>query len=176
MANKKTSLEVKVLAINTLNEYAGKIYQYEMEHFSKFIGQSIFKVDGSIKQKYDHEKLYFKGQMPDGTYYNLDYYFRSNRSFDIHITVCVNGGSYDVRPSTAFCWYERTIFELFPIIDGQIQTSERASKIDFSKRYKVEELLELQDKAHEAAKVYEKTVDAVPYIFRDVLNIQRLTR
>ena len=67
---KKTQLEIKVLSINTINEYALKCIEHELKFYSQFIGLDIFKVDGSIKQKYLHEKISFEGKLKDGTYFN----------------------------------------------------------------------------------------------------------
>ena len=54
---KKTQAEIKVLAINTLYEYAEKYINHERQRLTAFIGMDIFKVDGSFKQKYDSPKL-----------------------------------------------------------------------------------------------------------------------
>lgn len=173
--NKKTNLEVKVLAINTLYEYAQKFYEYEKKHFSQFIGKDIFKVDGSIKAKYEHERLSFKGQLPDGTWYNAHYWFESKYSFDIHVKICVNGGSYDVKPTTAFCQYEEISIKLFDIKDGSLIETESAP--DFlNKRYEVSELIQQANEIKELAKRYEYEADKFPYIFKQVCDIQRLQR
>ena len=55
LATKKTSAEIKALAINTLYEYAEKYIKHETERLIPFIGLDVFKVDGSFKQKYDRQ-------------------------------------------------------------------------------------------------------------------------
>jgi hypothetical protein len=172
---KKTREEIKVLAINTLYECAAKFYQYEKEHFNKFIGQAIFKVDGSVKAKFEHDKMTFKGQLPDGTFVNAHYWFTSRYSFDMTVKICINGGSYDVKPNTAFCQYEETTIELFKIDkDGKIQ--EASNNPDYlNTRYHLSDLKKISEEIKEAAKVYELTENKMPYIFRETFYIQRLT-
>lgn len=47
MSTKLSQPEIKVLAVNTLNEYAERFYQIEKGHYGQFIGVDIFKIDGS---------------------------------------------------------------------------------------------------------------------------------
>jgi hypothetical protein len=173
---KKTSAEIKVLAVNTLYEWAEVFYKAEKEHFSKFIGIDIFKVDGSIKQKYDHEKQSFKGQLPDGTWVNAHYWFTNRyNSFDIHIKVCVNGGSYDVKPTTAFCQYEEMTLTLFNTKDGKLEPSNEDIS-HLSTRFNVEDLKAIAANIEKAAKAYEAAADKMPYRFKEVFHIERLAR
>ena len=172
---KKSALSVKVLAINTMNEYAAKFVEYEMKHFFQFIGQSIFKVDGSVKAKFAHEKLSFKGQLDDGTFFDAHYWFETRRSFDLVTKICINGGSYDVQPTTAFCQYEETRTELFALNDsGELMESTR-QKEDYSIRYNEADIQALANAAKQAAAAYESAERAVPYLFRRIVGVQRLT-
>lgn len=176
MIKPKTNVEVKVLAINTLYEYAKLIIEHEKKHFNQFIGKDIFKVDGSLKAKYEHEKLTFKGQMNDGTWFNVhSWYQKYSSSFDLKIKVCVNGGSYDVKPTTAFCQYEEISTTLYELDNNCLIASNR----DYSyldKVYNVDELTAISLEIEKAAKEYEKVKDKMPYIFNDVFYIKRLTR
>lgn len=174
--DKKSTQEVKVLAINTLYEYAQQFYEYERQHFSQFIGKDIFKVDGSIKAKYEHEKLSFSGKLNDGTNVNAHYWFTSKYNcFDIHVKICINGGSYDVKPSTAFCQYEETALTLFKTEDNKL--IETPANIDYlATRYDVKTLAKIAADIKEAAKIYEAAEDKMPYLFKGVFDVERLTR
>lgn len=173
---KKTPLEVKVLALNLLQEYGQNFYNYEMLHFNKFTGQNIFKVDGSIKQKYDHEKQSFRGQLNDGTFVDIHYWFeKSSNYFDMCIKICVNGGSYDVQPSTAFCQYEKKTLTLFKL-DKEGNLIEPIQDDSFTTHYIVDEILQAAENVKIAAEQYRKVLESVPYQFRDVLYLERLTR
>jgi len=173
---KKSNKEVKVLAINTLYQYAKQFFEYEKQHFSQFIGKDIFKVDGSIKAKFEHDKLSFTGTLEDGTNVNAHYWFTSKYNcFDIHIKICVNGGSYDVKPSTAFCQYEETTLTMFKIVENNL--IETPANIDFlNTRYDVETLVKIAADIKEAAKIYEAAENKMPYLFKGVFDIERLTR
>jgi len=45
---KRTALEVKVLAVNTLNKYAKEFIKEVTEILQPHIGKDIFKVDGAF--------------------------------------------------------------------------------------------------------------------------------
>jgi hypothetical protein len=175
-APKKTNVEVKVLAINTLYKYAAIILKHEQEHFNKFLGIDIFKVDGSIKMKYEHEKLSFKGQFEDKTCYDVHYWYTKRSSiFDITVKVCVNGGSYDVRPSTAFCQYEEMTFTLYDLENNNLKECTN-NRNYLSDEFNVDELTAIANDIKQAAKVYEQALNKMPYIFKEVFSIQGLRR
>lgn len=173
---KKSQIEIKVLAINTLNQWTEQVYAYEKKHFAQFLGQNIFKVDGSVKAKFDHEKFSFKGQLEDGTWVNANYWFTNAHGyFSIHVKICVSGGSYDVKPATTFCQYEETAPTLFQVKDGLlIETTQEQS--DYSIRYDVADLQSKAQAIKEAADAYEVVADTMPNQFKDVLFIQHLAR
>lgn len=176
MATKKSELEIKVMAVNLLREYALKYLKYELEHFNKFIGIDIFKVDGSIKQKYDHEKLSFSGQLKDGSWVDVHYYFNKySTSMDMAVKICVNGGSYDTTPKTAFCHYEQLTVELYTLVENKLQAS-TADRNYLNERFDEASLLEKAAKVKQKAQEYEAALNSVNYLFRDVLNLYRLTR
>jgi hypothetical protein len=173
---KKTQVEIKVLAINTLYAYAEKYINHEKARLTPFIGLDIFKVDGSFKMKYDSPKLSNKIQLPDGTFVNAHYWFTHySNEFGINIKICVNGGSYDVRPETAFCQYEEQYFTLFKKVDGKLVETE-IDREYLKKRYNVAELTSVANSIKEAAKLYELAAGKMPHLFNDVFFLQRLSR
>ncbi len=188
---KKTALQIKVLLINTLNQYAKTIYEYEKKHFAQFLGMEIFKVDGSLKAKYEHEKLTFKGKLEDGTFYDIHYWFEYNyHTFKIHVKACVSGGSYDVKPNTAFCQYEEKTLYIFDTKEAphpslekallkytvNVLTEPQGGEPDFKCDYDEKNLLAIAERIKEAAAAYEKAERDMPYQFKDVLHIERLSR
>lgn len=172
---KKPNTEVKVLAVNTLYEYAEKYYLHEKNRLTPLIGLDIFKVDGSFKAKYDSPKLSDKLQLDDGTWVNAHYWFNNlNYGLDLHVKICVNGGSYDVKPVTAFCQYQEQSFTLFNKQDGKLIETDR--DISFlKKRYDVKELQTIANEIKEAAKVYETAYNKMPYLFNDVFDVKRIS-
>lgn len=176
LATKKTQAEIKVLAINTLYEYAQKYVNHEKTRLDAFIGLDIFKVDGSFKQKYDSPKLSDTLTLPDGTFVNAHYWFKHySNDFGIYVKICVNGGSYDVQPNTAFCQYEEQYFSLFNKVDGKLVATE-IDREYLNTRYDVAQLTAIATTIKEAAKVYEAEADKMPYLFRDTFYLSRLTR
>jgi hypothetical protein len=172
---KKTQSEIKVLAINTLYEYAQKYYEYEKNRLLPFVGLNIFKVDGSLKAKYDADKLSDKIQLSDGTFVDAHYWFyNSSYSFDIRVKICINGGSYDVHPTTAFCQYEEISLTLFKKDNDKLADTD--TDISFlHKRYDVNELRQIAANIKLAAIEYEKEAGKMPYQFNSVFGLQRLT-
>ena len=176
LVTKKTQAEIKVLAINTLYEYAKKYVNHEKTRLDAFIGLDIFKVDGSFKQKYDSPKLSDTLTLPDGTFVNAHYWFKHySNDFGIYVKICVNGGSYDVQPNTAFCQYEEQYFSLFNKVDGKLVATE-IDREYLNTRYDVAQLTAIATTIKEAAKVYEAEADKMPYLFRDTFYLSRLTR
>jgi len=173
---KKSNVEVKILAVNNLNKYAKQFFEYERAHFLQFLGQSIFKVDGSVKAKYEHERQSYKGQLPDGTWIDAHYWLTSSYGyFDIHIKICVNGGTYDVKPNTAFCQYEELALSMFKIEDGKLVDSPAdISPLDI--QYNIADLQEAAKGIEEAKKIYETAKEKLPYRFHDVFWVEKLTR
>ncbi len=174
---KKSNVEIKVLAVNTLYEYAEKYILHEYNRLKPLIGLDIFKVDGSFKAKYDAPKLSDKLQLADGTWVNAHYWFNNNKyGFDIHVKICVNGGSYDVTPTTAFCQYQEQSFTLFEKDENGRIKETNTDRQWLKKRYDVAELNAISAEIKQAAKEYEKTYDKMPHLFKDVYYIERLSR
>jgi hypothetical protein len=103
-------------------------------------------------------------------------YWNTLTNYDYRITVkiCINGGSYDVHPSTAFCIYEEQSYYPFTAEDRKlIFKNEDYSFLDVQFDAKV--LAEQTEKITAAANAYEAEAEKVDYRFRNVLRIQRLT-
>lgn len=175
---KKSQKEIKVLAINTLYEYAQQFLSYEKDHFKQFLGKNIFKVDGSVMAKYQHERMSINTQLSDGTHVSANYWFESRYSFDIVVKICVNGGSYDVQPVTAFTQYEQMTITIFDIDkkDGSICEARQQEYEWLNKRFTVEQLQQQAAEVQEIAKQYESASNAFPYLFKQTFDIERLTR
>ncbi len=178
LIQKKSNVEVKVLAINTLYKYALLTIEQEINHFKKFIGIDIFKVDGSIKQKYiNPDSKVFEGKLEDGTYYHVHSWYKVGYGcFDLCVKICINGGSYDVKPTTAFCQYEEVRTTMFDLVEGSKLKETNTDRSYLQTVYNVEDLTRKAENVKNAAKVYETAQNSMPYIFRDVFYIERLTR
>lgn len=170
---KKTSAEIKAMAINTLYEYAEKYFNYERERLLPFVGLDIFKVDGSFKQKYDSPKLSDRLTLQDGTFVDAHYWFNHySTTFDIHVKICIHGGNYEDK--TYFCEYQEQSLTLFDKVDNKlIDTPKDISWL--KNRFDASKMQAIADKIKEAAKVYEAELEKMPYQFRNTFWLQRLT-
>jgi hypothetical protein len=179
--NSATSLQAKILSLNNLNKDAILIFNHEKKQLLPYVGQNILKNDGSFKAKIKLEKLEI--QSLKFTAYGFEwhkqtsYYFKNQYGFlSIEVTTCINGGGVDRCGVSKHCIYERQTFDLFKIdTDGKLQELETERNIFQSKDFEELEILENAKKVKEAAKVYEEILNAVPYEFRNVLYLQRLT-
>lgn len=171
---KKSQLEIKVFALNTLNVYAEKVIKAEKEKFAKFIGKDIFKVNGDLKEKYNLEKESFIKEK-QGDYFVDIHYWRdlSYKNFSVRFKICVNGGSYDVKPATAFCHYEE-INETIYQIDKENLLIENSNTPREFKTYNEAEILKAANECKKAAEIYEKALNKVDYQFRDIVGCKGL--
>jgi len=166
-----SSLEIKVLAVNTLNEYAKKIIAHEVAGFKKLIGVDAYKADGSLKAKYHFDKLESVSQKLSDNWLSVEYFRdRSEYSVAISIKVCINGGSYEVTPATAFCHYENQTFYVARIENGKIESKELdLSMLD--EKFTAAKLLKLNKEVENAAAAYDKAKSAIDHRFREVLHV-----
>ncbi len=173
---KLSQIDIKVMAINLLYQASKIILDYEQKHFSQFIGQNIFKVDGSVKAKFQHEKIEVKIPI-EGVYTSVSYWFekRGSYSFDINVKICVNGGSYDVQPSTAFCQYQNESLTLFKL-ENECLTPTNIDREYLNEVFDSATLIEQANKIKALAEVYREEANKLNYMFKDVLFIERLTR
>ena len=177
---KATTLETKVLAINTLYAHSKKIIEKELSFLTPLIGKKVVKADGSFLAKYEHEKIDFKYKV---NAYEFDFWADTNYYFtlssgrlELNVRTCVSGGGYDKNGVNCNCQYEKQTFSLFSIDENGVITGLYPENRDFINTvYSVDTLIEQAKKAEEAAKIYESFVKNVPYLFREILRVKRLT-
>lgn len=118
--------------------------------------------------------LTFTGQLPDGTHYDVHYWFQlAHGYFDMQIKCCVNGGSYDVKPVTAFCEYQETTYTLMEFREGQLCETTRNNN-DYSGRYDADAITKKAAALKQKEEEYEKLISSFPYLFKGVMNIRSL--
>lgn len=180
MKTQSTSLQAKIMAINTSNENTQKVLDYELNQLKKFIGQNILKVDGSFKAKINHVKMEdIKGKLfafDFDFYYHTNYWFESNYGkLTLNVKTCVSGGGADRNGCSSYCIYETNRIDLFNIDkEGILQEFD---KMHFhNKQFNEADILEAQTKVKAAAAEYEKILFNMPYEFRNITHCERLTR
>lgn len=86
----------------------------------------------------------------------------------------MNGGTYDVQPTTAFCQYEEMTLTLFKLEDNKlIETDTDTSHL--KTRYNLAELVLIAAEIDKAKAIYEAAENKMPYRFKDVFYIGRIT-
>ena len=180
MNTSATSLQAKILAINTSNKNSETILNYELLNLSKYIGQDILKADGGFKSKINHVKhngIKSKFNAFGFTWYqDTNYYFSTNyNKLTLNIRTCVMGGGSDSNGVNKHCIYETQTIDIF-IIDtnGNLQSLEK--QYFKNVQYNEAKVLKAAAKVKVAAEIYNKTLDSMPYEFRGVTNCERLTR
>ncbi len=175
-----TSLQAKILAINTSNENSEKILNYEFDQLIKYLGQNILKADGSFKAKINHIKHEeIKGKINAfgfDWWQSTNYWFSATSSkLTLNINTSVSGGGCDINMVSKYCIYEKDSIDLFAIdSNGNLQLLE--TQYFKNIQYKEDEILEAQRKIKLAAEDYKKTLSLMPYQFMTATNCERLTR
>lgn len=172
------NLDKKTMAVNLLNKYGAEILNYEIKHFEQFEGLDIFKNDMTIKKKYQHEAHpQIEGKTKEGFFYYVSYYIenRSGSFGALRIKICLNGGSHE--ENTAFAIYENLTLYPYDIKQNKININRKGYGLNAGDlpQYNAEEMQEQAKKVQEIAKKYEEALANIPYQFRDILNVQRLT-
>jgi hypothetical protein len=187
-----TPKEIVILAANLLNARTKEILAYELPHFLQFVGKDIIDAKGRIKAKYDHERLEFPREMFTeyggygiSTSYFLDYKYNK---LNLSVTVCINGGSYEVKPNTAFTHYAKgseTILNAInnklvdTVADRTLMNNEYDTTLDRSNLDKVYDFNEIQTKALELeilAAEYKMKLKQFPVIFYETFEVNRFER
>jgi len=173
-----------VNAINLLHKEANKIIHLYIDHFNKFEGQKICNVGGEIGKKFAIRLPGIDGNF-EGAKYNIHSWIETtNHSLIIRVKICLNGGSYDIQPSTAFCIYREINFYAFEIshswdnteLNGVLKINPNYLFKPFKTNFKAIELQKIATKVKKAAENYNKIADSMPYQFKDLFYIERLTR
>lgn len=161
-------LEYNILASNILSRAVKEIVNYEMLHFDKFIGMDIFKVDGELKKKFEHDKITIKPKTRDGVFVHVTYYLEYKyRELNAKINVTVYGNGFNADDSACTTLYKTENGLL-------VKADTDRSYLDII--YNLEDLQKQADEIKEAEKVYNKLAEKFPYKFRHLFNIYMAQR
>lgn len=107
----KTPISVITNANLELNQIIKDTLNDVLPHLSTFVGKKICKVDGSLMKSAES----LKALMPtlkhaNGSEYPIAHIRFEYRTIIIYFKICKSGGSYDDKPSTAYCeYFERSV-------------------------------------------------------------------
>lgn len=180
--NKATTLQTKILAVNTNYSHAIEIVEYEQKQLQKYLGQNILKIDGSFKAKVNHVKLVIeKKNVPayGFTFWqDTHYWFTANYGkLSVNVKTCVSGGGYDKNGVNCNCQYENVCIDIFEIDkNGNLQPLTNTTAHNYLKvQYNEADILAKKAEIEKAAIEYEKKYNTMPYIFASITGVKRLT-
>lgn len=178
--NKATSLQTQIICVNMLHEHAKEFIKREADFLTPLIGQKVFKVSGEFLAKFEHERPAKKFKI---NAFGFDYWIDSHYYFVVaydkltmHVRTCASGGGRDQCGVNAHCNYQNTQIDLFNVIEDTILGEPcKSDSTHLDVVYDERTILEQAEKVKEQAKIYEQTLNRVPYIFRSTLYLNRLT-
>jgi hypothetical protein len=160
-AVKPTQIQLTIAGQNSLNKASLEILQAIVPQVQKFEGKSILIATGlSAKFKIDKPEI-TADKLPNG-FSSCNYYFDYTRhSLWLKVRVCLNGGSHEAKPSTAYCQYFEVSYHLGEINNTclvNINTVEAMEKdyklntpiVENEERAKINRLAELAEELKQA--------------------------
>lgn len=177
---KRTQLNIHVQGLNLMNEYTSQIVPQLLEAIKGLIGVKIFLADGGKSKKLAAITLpnIVRGlDAATDTFLDYGYYLTSSYGIlQMRINLCINGGSYDVKPSTAFTQYFEKTLHLGDIEDGILNSLVTTEAIMYNsalnKRYDEAGILAAVDNYNEKAKELEVLKNKVPHEIRHLFYIK----
>jgi hypothetical protein len=175
-----TSLQAKILAVNTANQHTKQIYDFLTGQLKNLIGVNPLKVDGSFKAKHEIEKLHIEKQKISMFGFNwwidTNYYLTPKYGYlTAEIKTCITGGGQDRNGVNRYCIYEYKNIDIVKIDENGIFCENDRPRED-EPIYNEKEILQQAKEIKEAAEAYRAKANTFPYQFKDVLYIERLTR
>lgn len=160
-----TPLEIKIEGKEELDLIIKKSLDLLLAALKKLDGQKLTKTDGSLlKNKEYLKELLPKEKHSNGNSYPIAYFEDSYGTLKVNFKICKSGGSYDVRPSTAYCeYFQSSIYfgemknSIFTISDQYQELHENgfkiSEKIDLEvEKKKVEAFLKKKEELNEMLK------------------------
>jgi len=169
-------------AVNFLNEYIPIIVDEVKTQLDPHIGKPIFKSDGSWRKSVNWKYKPIKKQLPNGDWLDVSYYVRQQMGYiDLNINLCLNGGSYDVHPTTGFTIYQKQSLVIYTVDSCDFFSRWDGNIVDFNidleqynVRYTVESILQQAEIVKTEAIKFGSQVDKIPFRFRDALYLPTL--
>lgn len=176
---KATALQTNILAANKLNEVIPAIIEYEKVRLLPLMEKDIFKIDGSLKAKYQFNKMSFDSQEIEA--YGFKWWVRTtyyteikHGEYRIVINVNVSGGGADKNGVNSNSSSHGKTIPLFSVKETTLIVEHQINLSDYDVRYDEETILKAANNVKEAKTAYELAVGAVPYQFRECLYITNI--
>lgn len=174
-----TSIEQRVEAKNFLNIERLRVLKEIKETFQGMKGQKVLLAGGGTSKKWVLKSDYIKTTKEINgikIYFSYQHFFNfSHRSVSMRSKVCINGGSYDVRPATAFTQYVEnsdyigeTESQILTEVDG-INTSIENAEEEVKNPINLEDFYKQKEDYQKALNTISNIKNKVHYSLRDFL-------
>ena len=144
--NDLINLKREIEASNILNSFTKKAIEKIMPQLISFINKKIFLADGSKAKNFviDVSDLIVK-KIEDASKSVIQYCYLDKRNcmLNLEISLCHNGGSYEIKKSNSWTKYTKQSFEL-GLCDGQILQSVKTIE-EITKLYNLNEILDFEN-------------------------------
>lgn len=161
-------------AVNLLHEHVPIIVAEVLEQLAPNVGKPIFKADGSFRKSVNWEYKPIQKQLPNGDWLTVSYsIYKPNYAgcVDLRITVCLSGGSYEDKPSTAFTFYENATVTIYHLDQDGNLVDIVIDLTQYDQRYNANNLLTKAEELKTKTEQLRLSLDRFPYRFREALFI-----
>lgn len=155
---KEEQIKRIIEAENLLTKVGNDFIDFIVSVQDKLTGKKIILADGS-KSKYFAEitKPFFDSLTIHMAFLRIEY----GNKLSLSMTECVSGGSYDVRPSTAYCTYvERSMYNIITYDNNGVFVSINAEKSSYP-NYSVNEYREAGNNINKLRQQLEQINDQI---------------
>jgi hypothetical protein len=159
-------------AVNYLYEYIPLVVTEVKNQLEPHIGKPIFKTDGTWRKSVNWEYKPIQKQLPNGDFLSVQYYVRQYSNYvDLTVKICLNGGSYDVYPSTAFTIYQEAGITIYTTDDEGNLVEYDVDLDQWNQRFDFDTLVKQAEVVNIKAKELKNEIDKVSYRFREALYL-----
>lgn len=152
MSDFKQDFEREIITQNAFKQYAKKAIAEYLPKLEQFVGKKILLADGSKAKIFN-----ISGETPvekiEGMFVSLQLFSIKSAYGQIELTIslCFSGGSYNVKPATAWTKYINKQFTIGKSQDGQILVSVENFE-DIVKNYQLDDLMNFEQEIEKVRK------------------------
>lgn len=162
-------------AVNFLNEYIPQIVIEVKKQLDPHIGKPIFTGSGAWRKSVNWIYNPIKKQLANGNWLSVEYYVQQHYNYvDLRVKVCLNGGSYDVHPTTAFTIYQEQGLTIYTVDENGNIVDFNVDLTPYNVKYDVDTVLKQAEVLNTVAEQLRNEIDKIPHRLRDALYLPSL--
>ena len=172
-----TALQTAVTGINLNNDYSKRVISDTVGQLKKYIGQTIFKADGSLLKKIEFERM--KDEVHTVNAFGFDFYIRSTfylevkyNNYRVICSTTVAGGGYDANGVNKNYYRAEDFFNLFVVNDGKLVSIIDEDRTYLSEVIDHDQIISDKQEVERKALEYDQAVKKIPQSLRSVLMIK----